>query len=72
MRALELVTDRRTKNPDKAAAQGLLTYAYERGVILLSCGTHGNAIRFLPPLTTTIEQLHEGLDVIEAGLVALA
>jgi 4-aminobutyrate aminotransferase/(S)-3-amino-2-methylpropionate transaminase len=71
MRAFELVTDRATKAPDKPAAQALLRYAYEHGVIVLSCGTHGNAIRFLPPLTTTLEQLHEGLDVIERGLVAL-
>lgn len=72
MRALELVKDRHSKEPDKPAAQTLLKHAYEHGVILLSCGTHGNAIRFLPPLTTTIEQLHEGLDVVEAGLAARA
>ncbi len=71
MRAVELVADRRTKEPDKPAAQALLKYCYEHGVILLSCGTHGNAIRFLPPLTTTVDQLHEGLDVVEAGLVSL-
>jgi 4-aminobutyrate aminotransferase/(S)-3-amino-2-methylpropionate transaminase len=71
MRALELVADRATKEPDKPAAQALLKYCYEHGVIMLSCGTHGNAIRFLPPLTTTLEQLHEGLDVVEAGLASL-
>jgi len=71
MRALELVADRRTKEPDKPAAQALLQYCYEHGLIVLSCGTYGNALRFLPPLTTTIEQLHEGLDVVEAGLAAL-
>jgi 4-aminobutyrate aminotransferase/(S)-3-amino-2-methylpropionate transaminase len=72
MRAFELVADRRTKEPDKPAAQALLKHCYEHGVVLLSCGTHGNAIRFLPPLTTTVEQLHEGLDVVEAGLVWLS
>jgi 4-aminobutyrate aminotransferase / (S)-3-amino-2-methylpropionate transaminase / 5-aminovalerate transaminase len=71
MRALELVADRRTKEPDKPAAQALLKYCYEHGLIVLSCGSYGNALRFLPPLTTTLEQLHEGLDVIEAGLASL-
>jgi 4-aminobutyrate aminotransferase/(S)-3-amino-2-methylpropionate transaminase len=71
MRALELVVDRRTKEPDKPAAQALLKYCYEHGVVVLSCGTYGNALRFLPPLTTSVEQLHEGLDVVEAGLVSL-
>ncbi len=71
MRALELVADRGTKAPDKPSAQALLKYCYEHGVIVLSCGTYGNAIRFLPPLTTTLDQLHEGLDVVEAGLLSL-
>lgn len=71
MRAFELVADRHTKEPDKPAAQAILKYCYEHGVILLACGTHGNAIRFLPPLTTTSDQLHEGLDVVEAGLRSL-
>ena len=71
MRGFELVADRRTKEPDKPAAQAILKYCYEHGVILLACGTHGNVIRFLPPLTTTSDQLHEGLDVVEAGLASL-
>jgi 4-aminobutyrate aminotransferase/(S)-3-amino-2-methylpropionate transaminase len=71
MRALELVADRRTKEPDKPAAQALLKYCYEHGVVVLSCGTYGNAVRFLLPLTTSLEQLHEGLDVVEAGLESL-
>ena len=65
------MADRRTKEPDKPAAQAILKYCYEHGVILLACGTHGNVIRFLPPLTTTSDQLHEGLDVVEAGLASL-
>lgn len=71
MRAFELVTDRRTKEPDKPATQALLKYCYEHGVIAISCGTFGNVLRFLPPLTTSVAQLHEGLDVVEAGLVSL-
>ena len=68
MRAIELVSDRDSKTPDKAAAQGVVRYAYEHGVILMACGTHGNVLRFLVPLTLTYEQLDEGLAVIEDGL----
>lgn len=68
MRAIELVSDRNSKTPDKAAAQGVVRYAYEHGVILMACGTHGNVLRFLVPLTLTYEQLDEGLAVIEDGL----
>jgi 4-aminobutyrate aminotransferase/(S)-3-amino-2-methylpropionate transaminase len=33
-------------------------------VIVLSCGTFGNVLRFLPPLTISDELLTEGLDVL--------
>ena len=35
---------------------------------MLTCGTYGNVIRFLPPLSITDELLHEGLDVVAAAL----
>ena len=70
MRAIELVKDRTTKEPDKAAAAALVKHNYEHGVITLSCGTHGNVLRFLIPLVASADQLNEGLDVIEAGLAA--
>ena len=72
MRALELVSDRQAKTPDKAAAQSVVRYAYEHGVIVMACGTHGNVLRFLIPLTMADEELDEGLAVIEAALASLA
>jgi 4-aminobutyrate aminotransferase/(S)-3-amino-2-methylpropionate transaminase len=72
MRALELVSDRQAKTPDKAAAQSVVRYAYEHGVIVMACGTHGNVLRFLIPLTMAEEELDEGLAVIEAALASLA
>jgi 4-aminobutyrate aminotransferase/(S)-3-amino-2-methylpropionate transaminase len=71
MRAIELVKDRTTKEPDKPSAAALVKHNYENGVITLSCGTQGNVLRFLIPLVATEAQLNEGLDVIEAGLVKL-
>ncbi len=71
MRAIELVSDPVTKQPDKAAAQAVVRYAYEHGVILMACGTHGNVLRFLVPLTISEEELDEGLTVIENALVSL-
>jgi 4-aminobutyrate aminotransferase/(S)-3-amino-2-methylpropionate transaminase len=68
MIAMELVTDRSTKEPDKALTGRLMTAALERGVILLSAGTYGNTIRILAPLTTPDPVLNEGLDVVEQAL----
>jgi len=71
MQALELVKDRQSKEPDKPAAAAVVKHNYENGLITLACGTHGNVLRFLIPLVATQAQLNEGLDVVEAGLVAL-
>jgi 4-aminobutyrate aminotransferase/(S)-3-amino-2-methylpropionate transaminase len=40
-------------------------------VIVLSCGTFGNVVRFLPPLTISDELLLEGLDVLSQILADL-
>ena len=33
-------------------------------MIVLSCGTYGNVLRFLPPLSISDDLLEEGLDVL--------
>jgi 4-aminobutyrate aminotransferase / (S)-3-amino-2-methylpropionate transaminase / 5-aminovalerate transaminase len=71
MIAMELVSDRNTKAPDKALTVRLLASALERGLILLSSGTYGNVIRVLAPLTTPDTVLDEGLDVMEQALEAV-
>jgi 4-aminobutyrate aminotransferase/(S)-3-amino-2-methylpropionate transaminase len=67
MRALELVTDREKKTPAMAQAKALVKYCVDRGLLLLSCGTHGNVIRTLMPLVITDEQLERGLAIMEEG-----
>ena len=42
--------------------------ALEKGLILLTCGIHGNVIRFLSPLTIGDDIFSEGLDILEASL----
>ncbi len=71
MIAMELVRDRRTKEPAPEETKALVSSCYERGVIILSCGTYGNVIRFLMPLVITDEQLGKGLETVEEGLAAL-
>jgi 4-aminobutyrate aminotransferase/(S)-3-amino-2-methylpropionate transaminase len=71
MVAMELVTDRQSKNPDKDRTTLLLAAALERGLILLSAGTFGNVVRVLVPLTIADEVLQEGLGVMEEALKAI-
>jgi 4-aminobutyrate aminotransferase / (S)-3-amino-2-methylpropionate transaminase / 5-aminovalerate transaminase len=68
MRALEIVKDRASKEPDKDRTNQVIQKAYENGLILLSAGTYGNVIRTLMPLVISDEQLQEGLEVLEHAL----
>jgi len=68
MRALELVVDRNTKEPDKDRTDRVIRNAYERGLILISAGTYGNVVRTLMPLVIGDEELQEGLNVLEDAL----
>jgi 4-aminobutyrate aminotransferase/(S)-3-amino-2-methylpropionate transaminase len=70
MVAFELVSDRDSKSPDQALTQAIVAEAEERGLIILPCGTRGNVVRLLPPLTTPIEQVEEALDILEASIEA--
>ncbi|MCP9484020.1 4-aminobutyrate--2-oxoglutarate transaminase [Shimia sp. CNT1-13L.2] len=70
MVAFEMVTDRATNNPDAALTQAIVAEAEARGLIILPCGTRGNAVRLLPPLTTPMAQVEEALDILEASIEA--
>jgi 4-aminobutyrate aminotransferase len=69
MLALELVTDRESKEPAAELAKQTTANARERGLILLSCGTHGNVIRILVPLVIDDDDLARGLEILEESLV---
>ncbi len=71
MVAMELVTDRATKEPAADLTKALVAKAAEKGLILLSCGTYANVIRVLVPLTASDALIDEGLDIIERSLEEL-
>jgi 4-aminobutyrate aminotransferase/(S)-3-amino-2-methylpropionate transaminase len=69
MVAAEFV-DPETREPDAALTAAVAKACIAEGVIVLTCGTFGNVIRFLPPLSIPEELLQEGLDVVAAALEA--
>jgi 4-aminobutyrate aminotransferase-like enzyme len=44
--------------------------ALGKGLLLLSCGVHGNVLRFLFPLTIEDAIFEEGLGLLAASLLA--
>jgi 4-aminobutyrate aminotransferase/(S)-3-amino-2-methylpropionate transaminase len=69
MIAVELVAPGSLK-PDPALAKALVAACGAKGVITLSCGTHGNVLRLLPPLVIDEKLLSEGLDVLAEAFAA--
>ena len=59
-----------TDSPAPEFASRVREEALARGLILLTCGVHGNVIRFLAPLTIPDPVFDEALDVLEASLIA--
>jgi 4-aminobutyrate aminotransferase/(S)-3-amino-2-methylpropionate transaminase len=68
MLALELVRDRETKEPADSEAKKLVSLCYQKGLIILSCGNHGNVIRTLMPLVITDAELERGMAIIDESL----
>jgi 4-aminobutyrate aminotransferase/(S)-3-amino-2-methylpropionate transaminase len=63
MVAAELV-DPATKEPDPALAKTVAGAAAAEGVVVLTCGSYGNVLRLLPPLTISDELLGDALRVL--------
>ncbi|MGH3633149.1 MAG: 4-aminobutyrate--2-oxoglutarate transaminase [Mycobacterium sp.] len=70
MIAVELVKPG-SAEPDADLTEALATAARTAGVIVLTCGTFGNVLRFLPPLSISDELLTEGVDVLAELLAEL-
>ncbi|MDO8337369.1 MAG: 4-aminobutyrate--2-oxoglutarate transaminase [Microcella sp.] len=67
MIAIEFV-DPETHEPDAATVSRLAAAAAQHGVLVLTAGTYGNVIRFLPPLVISDELLREAVAVLDTVL----
>ncbi|WP_030060605.1 MULTISPECIES: 4-aminobutyrate--2-oxoglutarate transaminase [Streptomyces] len=66
MIAIELVKPgSKEPNPELTAAVAKACHA--EGLVVLTAGTYGNVLRFLPPLVIPEHLLEEGLDIIEGA-----
>ncbi|MEV4136477.1 4-aminobutyrate--2-oxoglutarate transaminase [Dactylosporangium sp. NPDC049742] len=54
--------------PDPVKTAAIQKAAHEAGLLLLTCGTYGNVIRFLPPLVIDDATLGRALDIVESTL----
>jgi 4-aminobutyrate aminotransferase / (S)-3-amino-2-methylpropionate transaminase / 5-aminovalerate transaminase len=60
-----------TLEPDSASTAAVAAFCHAAGLVVLTCGTFGNVLRFLPPLVIGEDLIEEGLGVIEDAFAAL-
>jgi 4-aminobutyrate aminotransferase/(S)-3-amino-2-methylpropionate transaminase len=70
MVALEL-TRPGTLEPATAETAAVAKACHADGLVVLTCGTYGNVLRFLPPLVMPDHLLEEGLGVLEKAFAGL-
>jgi 4-aminobutyrate aminotransferase len=68
MVGVELVADRETKKPARELRSRVIQGCYERGVLLLGCGT--SVVRFIPPLNVMPHEIDLGLEIFAEALGA--
>jgi 4-aminobutyrate aminotransferase/(S)-3-amino-2-methylpropionate transaminase len=69
MIAMELVKEG-SDVPDAELTKAVSAAAHERGVLMVTCGTYGNVLRFLPPLSISDDLLEDAYDVLDEVLAA--
>ena len=70
MQAIEIVVAG-SKDPNPTAMASVIKYCQAQGVLILTAGTYGNVIRFLPPLVISDELLIEALEILDQGFASL-
>ena len=68
---VELVKDKKTKEPAPDLTRRLIDLAAELGLLIGSVGVFGNVIRVAPPLVISEAEANEGLDIFEKALSRL-
>jgi 4-aminobutyrate aminotransferase len=56
------------KPADKALVKAIVHACEERGLLLLTCGTYDNIIRWIPPLVVTEKQINDSLEIFAEAL----
>lgn len=71
MCAIEMVTDRTSKTPNRELTAKIVQRCNERGVVILSAGLYSNVVRILCPLVITDAQLDEALTIIDEVMASM-
>ncbi len=65
MQGVEMVKDRKGKEPASEAVNYLFEQTRARGLLIGKGGLYGNVLRIAPPLTATKENVDEAMDILD-------
>ena len=68
MIGVEFVVDRATREPDGATAKAVIARAADLGLLLLTCGSSGQVIRWIPPIDATSAEISEAVEIFSEAL----
>ncbi|HUQ77364.1 MAG TPA: aspartate aminotransferase family protein [Patescibacteria group bacterium] len=71
MVGVEFVNDRATREPDGAIAKTVIARAADLGLLLLTCGSVGQTIRWIPPVDVTAAEISEAVEIFGETLRTL-
>jgi 4-aminobutyrate aminotransferase len=60
------------RKPDKTTTKAIVNACFENKLMLLTCGTWDNVIRWIPPLIVTEQQVNDAVDIFAGALKAVA
>ena len=70
MVGVEFVTDKATRAPDSALPDRLIALCADRGLLVLSCGSQHEVVRWIPPLDVTAGEISEAIEIFGEALAA--
>jgi diaminobutyrate-2-oxoglutarate transaminase len=57
--------------PDGDTADAISRRAFELGLLIETCGGHGEVVKCLPPITISQEHLADGLRLLDAAAISV-
>ncbi|MCB0243127.1 MAG: aminotransferase class III-fold pyridoxal phosphate-dependent enzyme, partial [Anaerolineae bacterium] len=71
MQGVEMVLDRKTKEPATKEVNALFEQTRQRGLLIGKGGLYGNSLRLAPPLTATRDHVDEALEILDHAFAAV-
>jgi 4-aminobutyrate aminotransferase len=71
MIGVEFVRDRSTREPDGSLPDRLIAACADAGLLVLSCGSFHEVVRWIPPLDVTAAEISEGVEIFGEALASI-